>query len=93
VFGLSVRGVLFTLYLLLTMNQPISKILPELNAICNEFNLEKKVVTYRNMPREHGYLKAYEIWKERNKQTMRPRQYAYTLILANRQINQAKKLS
>lgn len=45
---------------------PISQIIPELNRICEEHGLEKKTVAYRNTPAgEHGYLRAYAIYKER----------------------------
>jgi len=48
------------------MSEPISKLIHELDKICAEFSLEKKACSYRFCgPREHGYLRAYEIYKER----------------------------
>lgn len=67
----------------------ISKLKPELDKICDEHGLEKKVVAYRNTPAgEHGYLKAYEIWKQRNKQS-----YGITKMLATIAINKNNKMS
>lgn len=49
------------------MKKPISQILSELDKICDQHGLEKKVVAHRFCgTREHGYLKAYEIYKSRN---------------------------
>jgi len=46
----------------------ITQLIPELDRICEEHGLEKQFVAYRNMPsREHGYLKAYEIYKQRHR--------------------------
>lgn len=73
--------------------KPISQILPELYAICHELGLEKKVCAYRNCPpREHGLLRAYEIWKVRNG-IKTPEKRNYTLALATTALNKTQKLS
>jgi hypothetical protein len=60
----------------------ISQLIPELDKICDELGLEKKVIALRNLPnREHGYLKAYEVWKQRNK---KPLSYSLAINAKNR---------
>ncbi len=66
----------------------LTELLDELDKICDEFGLEKSAVCHRNTPaREHGYLKAYEIWKERNGFTPTPAKARYTVVLTARALN------
>lgn len=72
---------------------PISQILPELDAICEQYKLERKAIAHRNTPAgEHGYLKAYEIWKERNGIATRKTKYN-NIVLATSVVNYINKFS
>jgi hypothetical protein len=66
----------------------LTELLDELDRICDEFGLEKTANTPRYIPRgEYGYLKAYEIWKQRNGYTTKPKKTKYTIVLTARALN------
>jgi len=73
--------------------KPISQILPELKSICKEFGLSYDFNTPRFCSREHGCLRAYEIFKERNGITSPKKKNDYKIVLSTRAYNYAHKFS
>jgi len=71
----------------------ISELIPQLDAICDEMGIEKKFVSYRNMPGQHGYQLAYSIWRKRNGYHEMPIKQAVMILLSTRAYNYAHKFS